>query len=135
MGWRFLEWYRRVMTGRYGTDQLTFALLGLYFVLWMAAQISRSYIVILLSFLPLVWCFYRMFSRKTERRYRENDWFVSRWSKVRYWFSKQSARLKDRQTHRYYKCPKCSNTLRVPRGRGKICITCPVCGNQFVKKA
>jgi ribosomal protein S27E len=134
MGWRFLEWYRRVMTGRYGTDQLTFALLGLYFVLWMAGQVSRLYILALLSLVPLVLCFYRMFSRNTGKRYRENVWFMNYWSKVRLWFFNRTNRIKDRKVHRYYKCPKCANTLRVPKGRGKICITCPVCGNQFIKK-
>ena len=42
-------------------------------------------------------------------------------------------RIKDRQ-HRYYACPKCRQTVRVPRGRGKINIRCPKCGEQFVKK-
>ena len=42
-------------------------------------------------------------------------------------------RLKDRQ-HRYFDCPKCHQMVRVPRGKGKISITCPRCREKFVKK-
>ena len=42
-------------------------------------------------------------------------------------------RLKDRQ-HRYFACPKCRQTVRVPRGKGKISITCPKCREKFIRK-
>ena len=42
-------------------------------------------------------------------------------------------RLKDRQ-NRYYTCPRCRQTVRVPRGKGKIAITCPRCKERFIKK-
>ena len=35
----------------------------------------------------------------------------------------------------YFRCPQCGQQLRVPRGRGKISITCPKCGHQFIKKS
>ena len=42
-------------------------------------------------------------------------------------------KLKDRE-HRYYACPKCRQPVRVPRGKGKIAITCPKCKERFIKK-
>ena len=32
------------------------------------------------------------------------------------------------------KCPGCGNTLRVPKGKGKLYVTCPRCGERFIKK-
>ncbi len=33
------------------------------------------------------------------------------------------------------KCPKCGITTRVPKGKGKIRITCPKCGEIFQRKS
>ncbi len=39
------------------------------------------------------------------------------------------------RTYRYLICPQCSQRLRVPRGKGKIKVTCTKCRNQFVAKS
>ena len=44
-------------------------------------------------------------------------------------------RWAQRSTYRFYKCPQCKQTVRVPKGRGKICITCPKCKTEFIKKS
>jgi len=140
-----MNWLRKMMMGRYGTDQLTFGLLILYMVLSFSSQLTRWYVLMLLSLVPLILCFYRMLSRNVSRRYAENQQFLKWWApvkawlsrafyKTQIWFRSKQNRLKGMKTHRYYKCPHCSNTLRVPKGRGKIFITCPVCKTEFVKK-
>lgn len=129
-----MDWLRRVMAGRYGTDQLSIALLVFYAVLYLLAQILRLPVLAIIAIVPFVLCFYRMFSRNVSRRYRENTLFLKYWGPVGSWFHRVISMLKDRRTHRYYKCPKCSSTLRVPRGKGKISITCPVCKSEFIKK-
>nr|WP_319489177.1 hypothetical protein [uncultured Caproiciproducens sp.] len=140
-----MDWFRRMMTGRYGTDQLTIALMVLYMLLSLTAQLTRLTVLSLIAFVPLAFCFYRMLSRNISRRYQENNKFLKWWGPVREWFRRglyqfqswmrnTAYRMKDSKTHRYYKCPHCSNTLRVPKGKGKISITCPVCKNQFIKK-
>jgi hypothetical protein len=129
-----MDWFRRAMMGRYGTDQLSIGLLILYAVLSLVARSANWYVLGFISFVPLILCFYRMLSRNISRRYQENVQFLKWWNPVRLWFSNAVNRIKDQKTHRYYKCPKCSSTLRVPRGKGKISITCPVCKTQFIKK-
>ena len=129
-----MAWLRKIMMGRYGTDQLSIALLVLYFLMSVAARAANLYVIMLISYIPLALCFYRMLSRNTSRRYRENVQFLKYWDPIRLWFYHTANKMKDLKTHRYYKCPKCSNTLRVPRGKGKISITCPVCRTEFVKK-
>ena len=41
----------------------------------------------------------------------------------------------NRKLYHYYRCPQCRQKLRVPRGRGRIQISCPRCGTQFIKKS
>ncbi len=77
----------------------------------------------LLGWLLLGLVIFRTLSRNTYKRYRENRWFLM-----------QFTRLKDR-THRYFTCPKCRQSVRVPRGKGKIMITCPKCKEKFPGKS
>ncbi len=119
---------RRFMIGRYGSDQLGRWLLGAAIVLIVLGMIgSRTGSAVLsglslLAYVPLIWSIFRMYSRNIEARRREN-----------LAFGRFLTRIRDRQ-HRYYACPKCRQTVRVPRGRGKINIRCPKCGEQFIKK-
>jgi hypothetical protein len=129
-----MDWFRRVMMGRYGNDQLSIALLVFYVVLSIAAQVTHLYVIMLIAYIPLVLCFYRMLSRNTGRRYQENVRFLKYWNPVQLRLYNFGKRMKDRKTHRYFKCPNCSSMLRVPRGKGKISITCPMCKKEFVKK-
>ena len=124
---RIGDWFRNFMIGRYGTDRLNTYLLGIGVVLMLiGAFFGRSHVwaswCSLLSYVPLVWCIFRMYSRNIEARRREN-------AAVANFFN----RLRDRE-HRYYRCPRCRQTVRVPRGRGRINIRCPKCGEQFIRK-
>lgn len=123
---RIGDWFRNFMMGRYGSDKLNLCLLAVGIVLMLLGSILGSRytwaaFLSLLCYVPLVWCIFRMYSRNLEARRRENAAFVNFF-----------AHLKDRE-HRYYRCPKCRQTVRVPRGRGKINIRCPKCGERFIK--
>lgn len=75
-----------------------------------------------------------MFSRDIGKRSMENYKFCMLFSPVYDWIKKCQRRSKDLKTHKYFKCPTCNIKLRVPRGKGKILITCPKCNTQFTKK-
>jgi len=77
---------------------------------------------------------FRMYSRNIPARRRENDRFLTITAPIRSRLRKIKNAFRDRKTHRFFACPACRNTLRVPRKRGKIQITCPRCGERFVKK-
>ena len=119
-------WMRRFMAGRYGTDQLNMAILGAGLVLCIISMFIRipqlNLLMTTISYALVFWAVFRTFSRNTYKRYEENR-------KFRQFFD----RLKDRE-HRYYTCPKCHQSVRVPRGQGKIAITCPRCRERFVRK-
>lgn len=129
-----MNWLRRIMAGRYGTDQLCWALLigSLFFI--AIGRFSRWGIFFLIAFTLLVICYYRMFSRNIQKRYLENVRFVRKIEPIRKKFWALSQRIKTSKTHRHFKCPRCGQKLRVPKGRGKIEITCPKCGERFEKR-
>ena len=119
---RWKQSFYRFMYGRYGTDQLNNALLILGVALTVLGWFCSTAFLTVLSYIPLALVIYRMFSRDVNRRRKENQKFLQFF-----------ARLKDRDS-RYFSCPRCRQTVRVPRHRGKINIHCPKCGNQFIKK-
>ena len=119
---RFKQSLARFMYGRYGPDELNTALLIFGAVLAVAGMLFSLPLLTVLSYAPLGWLLFRMFSRNLNRRRLENQKYLQFF-----------ARLKDRESC-YYSCPRCRQTVRVPRGRGKINIHCPKCGNQFIKK-
>ena len=123
------------MYGRYGSDQLNMAILvaavlvsltnSVLTVFLRESTVYSGIVAPILSVIVyglLIYSFFRMFSRNIYKRQRENRRFTQLWM-----------RLKDRN-NRYFCCPNCKQTVRVPRGRGKICIRCPKCGEKFTRK-
>ncbi len=119
---RISEKMREFMYGRYGGDQLGIFLLGIGVALCLVSSFSRLYWLGFIAYVPLIYASFRMYSRNTYKRQQENQRFrlILR-------------PLRDRQ-HRYYRCPRCRQKIRVPRGKGKILITCPSCKEKFQKK-
>ncbi len=118
--------FQYFMAGRYGTDKLNMAILGAGLVICVLVMFIRlpivDLILTLLSYLLMIWAIFRMLSRNTYKRYQENRRYL-----------RFLERLKDRE-HRYFDCPRCRQPVRVPRGKGKIAITCPKCKEKFIKK-
>ena len=120
------DWFRNFMMGRYGQDQLGTVLfaagLGSMFVSMIFRRFLWASAFSFLSWLLLLWCIFRMYSKNIAARSRENRAWVNFLS-----------HLRDKD-HRYFRCPQCRQTVRVPKGRGKINIRCPKCNRQFIKK-
>ena len=126
LGARIASGMRRFMVGRYGSDKLNTALLMTGVVICLISAIVPFALVKLIAMALcyglMFWAISRMFSRNTYKRYQENRKYLQ-----------FLERIKDRQ-HRYYDCPRCRQQVRVPRGKGKISITCPKCREKFIKK-
>ena len=128
------EKFYRFMAGRYGADQLgrflSYVTLGLI-VLNLLLR-SRLLSALCLAGLAVTW--YRMLSRDMARRRRENDRYLSlRW-KVTGWWSTLTDRVRQRRYYVFFHCPSCRAMLRVPRGKGRIRVTCRKCGSAFERK-
>lgn len=116
LGWQI----KRFMYGRYGTDTLNLVLIVAAF---LCNLFGRNYILYLISLALITLALLRMFSRNIAARRRENEWLTGLFK-----------RRPDAKTHRHFVCPKCHQKVRVPKGKGKIMITCPKCGEKFAKK-
>ena len=128
-----MDWFRRFMYGRYGMDQMCWGLLIFSLVMVFLARLTNFELFSLLGFAGLVWCYYRMFSRSIYQRQAENRKFMELADPFLKRFQGTARQMQDRE-HRYYRCPFCAQKVRVPKGRGKIQITCPSCHYTFVKK-
>ena len=125
---------QRFMYGRYGNDQLNICLLGLYLVLSLLHSFTRFVFFYWAGMATVVWCLFRMLSRDLSKRQAENAKFMAKAGPVVQWFRLQRTIHRDKD-HRYFKCPSCGQHLRVPRGKGKITVTCRGCGASFQEKS
>ena len=89
----------------------------------------------LISYLPLLGCIFRVFSRNHERRAHENECFLKLARPLCENIIEKREEQAEAKLFRFFKCPVCKQKLRVPKGKGKVEITCPKCGNKFIKKA
>jgi len=121
------QWLRRFMAGRYGTDKLSMVILVGGVIVSLAAMFIPSprvtLVLTLVSYGLMFWALFRCFSRNTYKRYQENRKFLMLLD-----------RIKDRQ-HKHFNCPRCRQPVRVPRGKGRIAISCPKCGEKFIRKS
>jgi len=135
-------------------DTLNKVLMGaaLLFFVFRTAYFS------LLAGVCLTLAFIRMLSRDYQARQRENDMLLNLFARFRARASAKKATkvrrirpvyegkagestvrqkktaAKSDKAHKVYNCPQCKQSLRVPRGKGKIIITCQNCGYKFQKK-
>ena len=128
------RFFRNFMIGRYGPDHLNVAMIVVSLVLSLLNAILSFAPLMYISYLILALALFRMLSRNITRRRAENDRFIRYWWPVRTRASRAIANIKHRKTHKFLKCPGCGNTLRVPKGKGKLQITCPKCGERFMRK-
>ncbi len=125
---------RRFMVGRYGVDQLSKLLLWIAVIIMLISLFFQNGIEIL-SFLILIICYFRIFSRNINQRYNENQKFLTWKNRFFGYFGQVKDRRMQNKNYRIYVCPTCKQKIRVPKGKGKICITCPKCRAEFIRKS
>lgn len=123
------------MIGRYGVDSLSKFMLGTAVVLLVFAMGFRNNFLNTLACLLVFFCYFRMFSRNYQKRAEENQKFLELKGKAATFLKREKEYFEQRKTHHIYKCPSCKQKIRVPKGKGKICITCPKCHTEFIKKS
>ena len=129
----------RFLQGRYGVDALSKCLLGVGLVAVILAAFlggkAAGNILYIFGWVAIIYCYFRIFSKNITKRYAENQKYLAKTYKLRSFFYKQKELMKQRKVYHIYKCPGCSQKIRIPRGKGKIEIRCPKCGTKFMKKS
>ncbi len=123
-----LRWkIQRFMQGRNGVDELNRFLLYLVLALYVLSVILRLGILYYISFVGLIYSLYRALSKKLYVRREENRKFVT-------WLETTRIKMDQRKDYKIFKCKGCGRNIRVPRGKGKIEVTCPMCGRKTIHR-
>ena len=122
------------MYGRYGNDQLNMVLVLLSLALYLVFVVTSWTFLYAVSFMLMAAALFRCLSRNYDRRRAENGKFLSLVQPVTGWYRLRRTIRRDKD-HCYFKCPNCGQQLRVPRGKGKITVTCRGCGASFQEKS
>ncbi len=127
------------MQGRYGVDQLSGFLIWTAVVIAVITLFVRIPLLQIVTWILIIYAYVRIFSKNTTKRYAQNQKFLDATWGIRKFFADIKYRIKyGKQTtepYRIYKCRKCGQKIRIPKGKGKIMITCPKCKYQFKKKS
>ena len=121
------------MTGRYGTDNYNRFIFGMAVAIFVLSIFVGRGLLYYVGIGLLIYGYFRMLSRNIPARYKENERFLKRTEKVRRLIRINRTKIGQRGEYAFFKCPVCSQTVRVPKGRGHILITCPKCRHEFEK--
>ncbi|MCI8647606.1 MAG: hypothetical protein HFE76_12635 [Firmicutes bacterium] len=160
--WRYKLF--QFMQGRYGMDDLGRFLLILTMIIILASNFRFLHILYLPGVLLLAYTYFRIMSRNIYKRQQENQKYMAlkykfssrRGSKTNMqqgsWsgrtnpgsgnanagYGNPNTEYKDAQnsslSYNFYRCRNCGQTVRVPKGKGTLKITCPSCGNSFIDR-
>lgn len=128
------EWLRKFMLGRNGADPYALFLILVSLVLLVAVTFIRGAIGAAITWLAYVILFYslfRMLSRNVAKRRMENQGFLKLKAQIKTKFRREKQKAAQRKTYAFFSCPSCKAQLRVPRGKGRMRVTCPRCGKIF----
>lgn len=126
---------QKFMTGRNGPDELSLAMLIISLIVSLISSIVGSIVLNLVSMVLYILVIFRIFSRNVEKRYAENQKYVTFRQSFRRSCSQAWVRLKNSKKYKYFKCPQCHAWLRLPRKVGEVTVTCGKCHHAFKKKA
>ena len=131
---RFAVKMQQFMVGRYGNDEFTLFLLISSMIFTFLGNFRYLRLLYFIGLAMICYSLFRVLSKNYEARRKELNWYL-RWSeKPKAELKLLGNKFRDRKTHKYFKCKECKTVLRVPKGRGKIEITCPKCRMKMIKK-
>lgn len=124
----------RFMYERNGLDNLNFFIFCCVVINAVVISVFHLHYGFTLFNLALLIVYsFRSFSKNLRARRNENSRFLSFVRPIRKSLTLIYKKITDR-SHKYYRCPNCRKVIRVPRGKGKIKITCPHCQEKFDRK-
>ncbi len=124
----------RFMRGRYGNDNLNRFLIVVTIIAEALLFLTGSPLT-MIGLVGLIIVYFRMFSRNIYKRAEENRIYLTYENRLKSSWRRRKAGWQQRKTHHIYKCPSCRQKIRIPRGKGRIEISCPRCRQTFIKKS
>ena len=126
--WEQLKWkLYRFMQGRNGRDELAKVVLYASLVIYLAGAFLRWDVLCFVGYLLFFYYMFRVLSKNLYARREENRRFVTSMETMR-------IKFEQRKDYKIFKCKGCGRNIRVPRGKGKIEVTCPMCGRKTIHR-
>ena len=130
------------MYGRNGVDDFYHFLFWIVITLSLVNLYFKNWVITAITSLLLIYSIFRVLSKNVYRRQKENQIYLKCRGKLLGAYRKAKKLLtsrialinnkwRDRKTHVYKKCPRCKNTLRLPKLKGKHTAACPCCDARF----
>ena len=134
IGFLIQGWLSRVLYGRNGFDNLARTCNAIALILLVINIFAQNVIVYFIWVAFFFYSLFRVYSKNITKRYAENQKFLSMTEMPRRYANLLKLQWRDREYSRYYICPKCHQQIRVPKGKGRIEIRCPKCGERFIRR-
>lgn len=126
--WYKLRWkIQEFMRGRNGVDELNRMLMYAVLIVYALSVLFRAGILYYLAFFGMLYMLYRALSKNLYVRREENRKFVT-------WMETNRIKMEQRKDYKIFRCKGCGRNIRVPRGKGKIEVTCPMCGKKTIHR-
>lgn len=134
------EKFIRFMYGRNGMDDMSnFEIKIAWIPLLLSILLRRipyaNDVFTIIFWALLIHSYFRVFSKNITKRYDENQRFLNWRYNMAVKMNRQKRRLEQKKEFCFFKCPMCKQEVRVPKGHGKIEITCPKCREKFVRRS
>lgn len=138
---KLINMFQNIMRQSNGIDDLSKFLLKTGAIISIAGFLFSSKILTWIGFIVIILMYVRTFMKDKQKFHQHNRKYHAVRNRMINYFNGQrnsvdrkQEQFNQRKTHRFYKCPNCKQKVRVPKGKGKIAITCPACSEKFVKK-
>ena len=128
---KMVEWSR----GRHGADELSTAVANVAFVLIVIDLFARTSWMSLASLVLLGYAWFRISSKNSVKRSQENAAAMKAAGPIISFFANPVAAAREQKSYKHLACPHCGQRMRIPRGKGKVRVTCPKCKTRFDGKA
>lgn len=124
---RLSDWMR----GRNGADELGNTVVALSLVALLINVFARTRVLAVAALVMAIYSCWRMSSKNVAARRKENRDFLKAFAPVLRWIKNPRASMKEQRAYKHLTCPNCGQQMRVPRGKGKMRVTCPKCQTKF----
>ena len=126
---------RELMRGRNGADDLAIVSVTVAILIAVINLVTKTRIFSAIGLVLVVYAVWRTCSKDVQRRSSENAAFMRSLGPVARWVRNPKAAFAETRSFKHAKCPNCGQGVRVPRGKGKVRVTCPKCGTRFDERS
>lgn len=115
------------MRGRNGTDDLARVVLWGALACYLISLLTKVSVFYTLAIVGMAYALFRCMSKDIMNRSAENRKFLK-------FLNLQKLKFEQRKDYKIFACKSCGRTIRVPKKKGKIEVTCPTCGNKSIHR-